>query len=54
MRIWVADRLVLDVELDRDTDNQVVPTFDDGEWTNVLLAALIYDEDATRAPRSHH
>jgi hypothetical protein len=54
VRIWVADRLVLDVELDRDNDNHVVHTFDDAEWANVLLAALIYEEDAARAPRSDH
>jgi len=54
VRVWLADRLVLEVELDRDNDNHVVHTFDDGEWANVLLAALIYDEDAARAPRSDH
>jgi hypothetical protein len=54
VRIWLVDRLVLDVELDRDNDNHVVHTFDDAEWANVLLAALICDEDAARAPRSDH
>jgi hypothetical protein len=54
VRVWLADRLVLDVELDCDNDNHVVHTFDDGEWANVLLAALIFDEDAARAPRSDH
>jgi hypothetical protein len=54
VRVWLADRLVLDVELDRDNNNHVVHTFDDAEWANVLLAALIYDEDAARAPRSDH
>jgi hypothetical protein len=54
VRVWLADRLVLDVELDRDNDNHVVHTFEDAEWTNMLLAALIYDEDAARAPRSDH
>jgi hypothetical protein len=54
VRVWLADRLVLDVELDRDNDNHVVHTFEDAEWANVLLAALIYDEDAARAPRSDH
>ena len=54
VKVWLADRLVLDVELDRDNDNHVVHTFDDGEWANVLLAALIYDEDSARAPRSDH
>jgi hypothetical protein len=54
VRVWLADRLVLDVELDRDNDNHVVHTFDDAEWANVLLAALIYDEDAARAPRPDH
>jgi len=53
-RLWLADRLRLGGELDRDNDNHVVHTFDDGEWANVLLAALIYDEDAARAPRSDH
>jgi hypothetical protein len=54
VRIWLADRLVLDVELDRDDDDHVVHTFNDAEWAGVLLAALILDEDATRAPRSDH
>jgi hypothetical protein len=54
VRVWLADRLVLDVELDRDDDNHVVHTFDEAEWAGVLLAALIFDEDAARAPRSDH
>jgi len=52
VRVWLAERLVLDVELDRDDDGHVVRTFDDAEWAGVLLAALIFDEDAARAPRS--
>jgi hypothetical protein len=52
VRVWLAERLVLDVELDRDGDGHVVRTFDDAEWAGVLLAALIFDEDAARAPRS--
>src|SRR5215510_5724509 len=32
VRIWLADRLVLDVELDCDGDNHVVRAFDDAEW----------------------
>jgi hypothetical protein len=44
---------VLDVELDRD-DDHVVKTFDDEAWASALLAALIIDEDAARAPRSDH
>jgi hypothetical protein len=39
VRIWLADRLVLDVELDREDNNHIVPTFDDAEWAGVLLAA---------------
>jgi hypothetical protein len=54
VRVWLADRLVLDVELDRDHDDHVVSTFDAAEWTGVLLAALIIDEDASRAPKSEH
>ena len=54
MKVWLADRLVLDVELDRDGDDHVVHTFDDADWANVLLSALIFDEDAARAPRSAH
>jgi hypothetical protein len=54
VRVWLADRLVLDVELDRDGNDHVVHTFDDAEWAGVLLAALIVDEDATRAPKSDH
>ena len=54
VKVWLADRLVLDVELDRDGDDHVVHTFDDADWANVLLEALIFDEDAARAPRSHH
>ena len=52
VRVWLAERLVLDVELDRDDDGHVVRTFDDAGWAGVLLAALIFDEDAARAPRS--
>jgi len=47
VRIWLADRLVLDVELDREDNNHIVRTFDDAEWAGVLLAA-------PRAPRSDH
>jgi hypothetical protein len=54
VRVWLADRLVLDVELDRDDDDHVVHTFDHAEWAGVLLGALIFDEDAARAPRSDH
>jgi hypothetical protein len=54
VRVWLADRLVLDVELDRDDDNHVVHTFDEAGWAGVLLTALIFDEDAARAPRSDH
>ena len=54
VRVWLADRLVLDVELDRDDDDHVVHTFDDAEWAGVLLPTLIFDEDAARAPRSDH
>jgi hypothetical protein len=54
VRVWLLDRLVLDVELDREDGNHVVHTFDDAEWADVLLAALILDEDAARAPRSDH
>jgi hypothetical protein len=53
VRVWLADHLVLDVELDRD-DDHVVKTFDDEAWASALLAALIIDEDAARAPRSDH
>jgi hypothetical protein len=52
VKVWLADRLVLDVELNRAGDDHVVHTFDDAEWTGVLLAALIFYEDAARAPRS--
>jgi hypothetical protein len=52
VRVWLADRLVLDVELDRDDDDHVVHNYEDAEWAGVLLAALIFDEDASRAPRS--
>jgi hypothetical protein len=51
VRVWLAHHLVLDVELDRDGDDHVVHTFEDAE---LLLAALIFDEDAARAPRSEH
>jgi hypothetical protein len=51
VRVWLADRLVLDVELDRNHDH-VVRTFDGAAWAGVLLAALIIDEDAAHAPRS--
>jgi hypothetical protein len=54
VRVWLADRLVLDVELDRDYDDHVVRTFDNAAWAGVLLAALIIDEDAARASRSDH
>jgi hypothetical protein len=54
VKVWLANRLVLDVELDRDGDDHVLHTFDDAEWAGVLLAALILDEDAARAPRSDH
>ena len=52
VRVWLADRLVLDVERDGDHDDHVVRTFDGATWADVLLAALIIDEDAARAPRS--
>ena len=52
--VWLADHLVLDVERDGDQDDHVVGTFDDTAWAGVLLAALIIDEDAARAPRSDH
>jgi hypothetical protein len=51
VRVWLADRLVLDVELDSD---HVVRSFEDEQWASVLLAALIIEEDAVRAPRSKH
>ena len=51
VRVWLADRPVLDVELDRDGDDHIVHAFDEAEWAGVLLQALIFDEDATRAPR---
>lgn len=54
VRVWLADRLVLDVERYGDHDDHVVRTFDDAAWAGVLLAALIIDEDAARAPRSDH
>ena len=54
VKVWLADRLVLDVELDRDDVDHVIHTFDDAEWANVLLSALIFDEDAARAPKSDH
>ena len=54
IRVWLADRLVLDVERDGDHDDHVVRTFDDAARAGVLLAALIIDEDAARAPRSDH
>ena len=54
VRVWLADRLVLDVERDGDHDDHVVRTFDGAAWAGVLLAALIIDEDAARAPRSDH
>jgi hypothetical protein len=54
IRVWLADRLVLDVERDGHHDDHVVQTFDDAAWAGVLLGALIIDEDATRAPRSDH
>jgi hypothetical protein len=46
VRVWLAD-----VELDRDRDNHVVNAFHEAPWAGVLLAALIIDEDAARAPR---
>ena len=52
VRVWLADGLVLDVELDRVHNDHVVHTFEGGAWADVLLAALIIDEDAARAPRS--
>jgi hypothetical protein len=52
VRVWLADRLVLDVELARGQDDHVVYTFDDAEWAAVLLETLMFDEDAARAPRS--
>jgi hypothetical protein len=52
VRVWLADRLVLDVELARGEDDHVVYTFDDSEWAAVLLEMLMFDEDAARAPRS--
>jgi hypothetical protein len=51
VKVWLGDRLVLDVELDRHGDDHVVHAFDDAEWANVLLEALIMNEDAARAPR---
>ena len=54
VRVWLSDRLVLDVELDRDHDDHVVRTFDGAAWAGVLLAALVIDEDAAHAPRSDH
>jgi hypothetical protein len=54
VRVWLADCLVLDVELGRGEDDHVVYTFDDAEWASVLLGTLIFDEDAARAPRSDH
>jgi hypothetical protein len=54
VRVWLADRLVLDVERDGDHDDHVVRTFDGAAWAGVLLEALIIDEDAARAPRSDH
>jgi hypothetical protein len=52
VRVWLADCLVLDVELARGQDDHVVYTFDDAEWAAVLLETLMFDEDAARAPRS--
>jgi hypothetical protein len=50
IRVWLADRLVLDVEING--DDYLVRTFDGGAWADVLLGALIMGEDAARAPRS--
>ena len=52
MRVWLTDRLVLDVELDRDNDNHVVHTFDDSEWADVVLTATRLSTKMLRAPRS--
>ena len=52
VKVWLADRLVLGVELGRHEEDHVVHTFDEAEWAHVLLGALIFDEDAARAPRS--
>jgi hypothetical protein len=54
VKVGLADRLVLDVELGRHERDHVVHTFDNAEWAGVLLEALIFDEDAARAPRSDH
>ena len=54
VKVWLADRLVLDVELGRHEGDHVVHTFDNAEWAGVLLEALIFAEDAARAPRSDH
>ena len=54
VRVWLADRLVLDVERDGDHDDHAVRTFDGAAWAGVLLAALIIEEDAARAPRLDH
>ena len=52
VRVWLAERLVLDVELDRDDDGHVVRTFRRRGVVRRAAAALIFDEDAARAPRS--
>jgi hypothetical protein len=52
VKVWLADRLVLDVELGLQENDHVVHTFDDAEWAGVLLGTLIFAEDAARAPRS--
>jgi hypothetical protein len=44
VRVWLADRLVLDVELARGQDDHVVYTFDDAEWAAVLLETLMFDD----------
>ena len=36
VRVWLADRLVLDVERDGDHDDHVVRTFDGAAWAGVL------------------
>ena len=54
VKVWLAERLVLDVELDRDGDDHIIHAFDAAEWSGLLLQALIFDEDAARAPRPDH
>ena len=54
VKVLLAERLVLDVELDRHGDDHIIHAFDDAEWSGLLLRALIFDEDAARAPRPDH